>query len=257
MNLIGVTGKAGSGKDTAADFLVSNSGWVKIAFADEMKRICSRVYPFMTREHLWGPSSKRNEPIKAYPRKHGPWVNTTDIENRVEVRCACCSMKSMPKLDMTEPQCYLTARYALQKLGSEWGRDCYENTWVDFTLEVAKKLLLPWNENNYLFWYTPWDGLVRYDGIGHPPKETKGVVISDVRWPGSNEGKAIVAFGGHLMKTMRGEGLAGASGQHQSEKNMDVPDSVFKWLADNRTWEVVQLEAFMKEVASHPSFARP
>lgn len=37
--LLGLVGKAGSGKDTLADELVKR-GWVKIAFADALKQIC-------------------------------------------------------------------------------------------------------------------------------------------------------------------------------------------------------------------------
>lgn len=39
MNVIGLTGKAGSGKDTVASFL-KQDGWVCIAFADALKHIC-------------------------------------------------------------------------------------------------------------------------------------------------------------------------------------------------------------------------
>lgn len=38
-NLIGLVGKAGSGKDTLADE-ISVDGWVKVAFADSLKHMC-------------------------------------------------------------------------------------------------------------------------------------------------------------------------------------------------------------------------
>ena len=37
MHLIGLTGRAGTGKDTIADFLVETHGFVKLAFADPIK----------------------------------------------------------------------------------------------------------------------------------------------------------------------------------------------------------------------------
>ena len=248
MNLIGVSGRAGSGKDTAAGFLVKNHGWVSVAFADVMKRICASVYPFMTRENLWGPSAKRNEPIRAYPRKHGPWANR---------RCVCCNVEVGYEGGVS---CYLTARFALQQLGSEWGRSCYENTWVDFTLGVVKELSQPPHyeqeaHSDVYPTYTSWGGIAWFPAyVIQGPVEVKGVIIPDVRWPGGNEGQAIVAAGGKLMKMLRGEGLSGAPGQHQSEKNMDVPDSTFHFLIDNRKYELHQLEAHMTEVAGHPSF---
>lgn len=39
MKLIGLTGKAGSGKDTAADYLVQNYGFVKYSFAGPLKEM--------------------------------------------------------------------------------------------------------------------------------------------------------------------------------------------------------------------------
>ena len=57
--IVGITGLAGSGKDTAADFLVKNHGFVKVALADVLKRACKEFFAF-TDEQLWGPSEKRN-----------------------------------------------------------------------------------------------------------------------------------------------------------------------------------------------------
>lgn len=90
-HLIGLTGRAGSGKDTIADILVSRHGFKKIALADPMKRFCREIFGF-TDEQLWGPSEKRNEPD---PRWDG-----------------------------------LTPRKALQMLGTEWGRAMHPDVWV-------------------------------------------------------------------------------------------------------------------------------
>ena len=49
--LIGLTGKAGSGKDTVADGLVKSNGYRKIAFADVLKdMICALLS--VTREKI-------------------------------------------------------------------------------------------------------------------------------------------------------------------------------------------------------------
>jgi hypothetical protein len=149
----------------------------------------------MTIEHLWGPSSKRNEPIRAYPRKHGPWVEMNEKKF-----CACCNV-AWDYYDTS--QCYLTARYALQRLGTEWGRDCYENIWVDYTLRTTKALT---SVSDHALYYSPEHGL----WSGENQRHVKGVVISDVRWPLGNEGQAIHAVGGLLVKMFRGKGLEGA-----------------------------------------------
>ena len=39
VRLIGLVGKAGSGKDTLADEIAAD-GWEKVAFADSLKRMC-------------------------------------------------------------------------------------------------------------------------------------------------------------------------------------------------------------------------
>lgn len=41
-----LVGKAGSGKDTVADYLVNNYGFRKYAFADKMKEIISSLFPY-------------------------------------------------------------------------------------------------------------------------------------------------------------------------------------------------------------------
>ncbi len=89
--IIGLTGRAGAGKDTVADCLVQHHGYAKHAFADPFKRFCQEVFGF-TREQLWGPSELRNAPD---PRWDG-----------------------------------LTPRRALQQLGTEWGRAMHPDLWV-------------------------------------------------------------------------------------------------------------------------------
>jgi len=64
MNIVGIIGKAGSGKDTVADML-HELRYDKIAFADPLKRFCMDVFEF-TEEQLWGPSEKRSEPDERY-----------------------------------------------------------------------------------------------------------------------------------------------------------------------------------------------
>jgi len=58
--IIGISGKAGSGKDTISDYIVKNHNFIKIAFADSIKRILMEVYGF-TYTQLWGPSEERGK----------------------------------------------------------------------------------------------------------------------------------------------------------------------------------------------------
>ena len=238
--IIGLGGEGGSGKDTAANILVKNHGFVKVAFADEIKRTAARLYPKMTREHLWGPSSKRAEPLLDYPRKHGSWVSTKD-----GYRCACCNIFQPGS---SEKQCYLTTRFALQRLGTEGVRDCYENVWVDIVVDAAHKLLHMNGIARSLFYsYTPWDGLITTNVPDGP--RPMGVAISDLRWPNGSEGEGIRAAGGQLWKMKYGDGLGGAASTHRSESEVRaVPDAFYDVTVDNRAFTLDELEANIAEL---------
>jgi hypothetical protein len=169
MNLIGICGRAGAGKDTAADVLVKDFGHVKVALADPMKRACAEWFGW-DEQTLWGPSERRNEP---HARLGG-----------------------------------LTPRHALQTLGTEWGRRCYKDVWVDIAIRTAAKLL----DNQTLsqidrrdgqWMYNPQEGAYwLYFNVETLPQH-RGVVISDVRFP--NEVAAIKAAGGRIWKIVRSE----------------------------------------------------
>lgn len=192
MNIIGICGRAGAGKTTAGEVLVKNFGFVAVSLADPLKRICKEVFQF-TDEQLWGPSEKRNEPDKRFPNSfssanEGRW-----------------------------PQGWLTPRYALQRLGTEWGRDCYPDVWVDYAMRVAKRLLddnAASAHNGCL--YSAKSGLV-YMNTDECPA---GVVIPDVRFP--NEVDVIRAVGGRIWKINRWNDVnSDAWRKHVSEAHVD------------------------------------
>lgn len=221
--IIGISGQAGSGKDTAADILVRSRSFASVAFADPMKRIARDVYKFSF-DQLWGPSEARNAPDEQYPREHGPYVDQT---------CACCGLYTgactlleAMALSKARP-CFLTPRFALQMLGSEWGRKCYPNTWVDYLIDVAQKLSV---EGGYS--YSKGGGLSHDWHPGDPNWHTS-VVVPDVRF--ENEIAALRKVGAKLIRIVRpGAGLAGAAGQHGSETEQNnIPDSLFDGVIKN------------------------
>ncbi len=158
--IIVLTGLAGSGKDACADALVERRGFVKIGLTDPIKRICQDVFGW-DRDRLWGPSARRNEPDPAWDG--------------------------------------LTARRALQTLGTEWGRAMHPDVWVRACLKEARE---------------------RLDWLVNGPA---GVVIPDVRF--ANEVAAIRAAGGKVVRIVRpGAGLDGAAGAHASETEISTLD---------------------------------
>lgn len=233
--IIGVSGLAGSGKDTIANFLVKH-GFQAISLADPLKRICKEVYDF-TDDQLWGPSPLRNTSDPRYIRSGKEQHSLITRGSETHVWCTHCE-EEFEKEDqrrIRESPCvvYLTPRYALQLLGTEWGRTCYPNTWVDLAIRTARELL---RGEGVVLGYIPSQGLFYNSGINpdeKPMERAKGVVIPDVRF--RNEFEAIRAGGGYIVRVVRpGAGLKHAYGAHASEvEQTKIEDSEFDALIKN------------------------
>lgn len=224
--IIGVAGNAGSGKDTVADHLVRHHGFVKVALADPLKRICREVFDF-SEEQLWGPSEERNKEDLRYGKPVRVLIDQDEYGTRTQ---------------------YLTPRHALQQLGTEWGRACYENIWVDYALRMAGKILDPTGPAMKV--YNAQVGVI-FDAWD-PNKIPRGVVIPDVRF--RNEVDAIRAAGGKIWRVSRfGAGLQGAAAKHQSETELDtIPLELFtQQVSNNSTLEALYavIDRVMKETS--------
>lgn len=164
--IVGILGNARVGKDTMADYLVRRHGFKKMALADPMKELCQRLFSFSDSQ-LWG--SERDLPDSRYRRADG------------------------------EP---LTPRFALQTLGTEWGRRCDPEVWV-------RRLL--WRYNDL------------HPGWGEPTN----VAVADLRF--ANEVRAVKAAGGRIVRVYRpgcdGSTLAGVPGHVSEEEQKSIPDS--------------------------------
>lgn len=97
--IVGISGKAGAGKDTAAEVLIRTYGFQKCSLADPIKNIAKSIFDFSD-EQLWGPSHKRNE---------------------VDVRYGT------------------TPRHVLQTLGTEWARSVYPLIWIECFLRKVRQ----------------------------------------------------------------------------------------------------------------------
>jgi hypothetical protein len=238
-------GVAGAGKDEAAKALEA-AGFVIVSLADPMKRFCQEVYQFSS-DQLWGPSGKRNEPDGRYPRfPHNSMYAVREVNGtRIgEYRDTEDGREFVER--------YLTPRHALQQLGTGWGRACYPDTWVDYALRVAKKLL------DGGFAYTPQEG-VRACYSGHPTEPTKlyrGVVIPDVRFV--NEMSAIKGAGGVMIRIKRFfNTLPGYLAGHLSETELlGVPDDKFDHVIVNNS-DVASLHQKVRVAVGLQSIAFP
>lgn len=110
--IIGLTGYARSGKDTTARMIAA---WLRtrgmasttVAFAEPIKRICQDVFGFSDAQ-VHG--SEKEQPDERYPRR--PLFS--------------------PDGTIQITRDYLTPREAMQKLGTEWGRGCFPDTWIQY-----------------------------------------------------------------------------------------------------------------------------
>lgn len=163
--IVGIAGLAGSGKDTFAKYLLEEAadrGWsaATFSFADPMKRFVAEVFDWAYAD-LVGPSELRERPDPRYRRADGE---------------------------------LLTPRFALQTLGTEWGRNCYPNVWVDLTIRQVEQASIDL------------------------------AIITDCRF--LNEATAVVRAGGKVVQIAR-PGIA--AGTHPSEAEQRT--SAFQSLA--------------------------
>ncbi len=188
LNIVGVNGNIGSGKDTVADRFVEQ-GYTKVSLADPMKRFAQKVFGF-SEEQLWGPSDNRNtwderyfegsdawllaaEACREYSED---WIKTLlpDATEDVIVDAEWDLQEWFGSLLETHPD--LSPRVCLQLLGTEWGRQTlYENVWVDYMELVAEELFTvdeACYERQHGLMYTK-AGIVQ---------TSDGVVVPDVRF---------------------------------------------------------------------------
>jgi hypothetical protein len=230
-NVLGLFGPAGSGKDLVADWFVEKQGYVKVAFADPMKRFVLRTFPGMTFEQLWGPSELRNQEfdisemwwftaIGAFG--HGSNEISQQVLDETNHLDGYLKLHSwFTDLRKHYPN-KISARVILQTLGTEWGRAVDPTLWFRYGIKVANQI----REGAA---YTQREGVVLK---GLPPEDrAAGVIIPDHRF--RNEVNNTQENDGYVIRLRRisldeketeNVGIQG----HQSElEGRSIPDSAF------------------------------
>ena len=233
--LIGISGFAGTGKDTVADILVRDRNMVKVAVADPMKRVIRDVYDFSD-DQLWGPSELRSVIDPRYPRPAHIWEPSGNLEGEgwrrlQEHKCACCGKKVMAEVGhnsyglwvllggFEEGTCYLTPRYALQTLGTEWGRHAWPETWVHYAYRTYEGL----QAGGY--YYEPRSGLRPWSTVNDLVQPKTDVVVPDIRYKGEFEG---FEKRGCVLIRVRRPGYDKPQWNHPSEtEQLEIPDASF------------------------------
>lgn len=155
---------------SAAAQALRDRGYIEVALADPMKRSAADWFGWDA-QRLWGPSDARNE---------------------------------------VDPAFGCSARKVLQLMGTELGRECYRNVWVDYAMRIATRLL----RSPFALGYSRSLGIYEL-GRGRM-RALPGVVIPDVRF--RNEFEAIKAARGRVFRIVRADaGLTGEAAAHASE----------------------------------------
>lgn len=149
-SLIAFYGKAGVGKSTAANMLVDYHGFSRIAFADPIKAMLKTMLNYAGSD--------------------------IDINDR--------SLKEKP----CEALLGKSPRYALQTLGTEFGRECIgQDIWVSIAEREIKTAL----------------------------EDGESVVIEDLRFP--NEAEMVTRLGGKIVWIARQDLVCSDNPTHKSE----------------------------------------
>lgn len=267
-----ICGPAGVGKDTLSNYLAQYCGGVCIAQADPLKRFGLEVFGF-TEDQLWGASESRNAPDHRYDDagawedasdrlyEYGPeWIHNARPDLDEEAVEEAYNRLWDWFLQVAQDHGFgfdsdftklpgkhkpLTARYVLQSLGTEYGRDNLgETVWNDYAIRLAKKLL---------------GGGWRYDRAAGLTAADKGaaapafVFLTDGRF--RNEILGVLAESGFTIRvegptavdTIGGAGIAG----HRSEAELGgMPPHFFSYrLVNDKSAGLVALENAAQRLA--------
>lgn len=150
MIVVGVTGPANSGKSTVTRMMLElTPGATQIALAEPLKEFCCRVYDWPL-ERLEDQVFK-TEPDPRYVRLSKDQIAALGWDNLIDDWHAGRRPEANlhEALGITFEECadwvqtgvvHLTPRFALQRLGTEWGRGCFTDTWINLAKRRTRDL---------------------------------------------------------------------------------------------------------------------
>lgn len=226
--IVAFCGKAGAGKDTAAQGLCEAFQGQAIAFADPIKRFLMQACE-LTEAQLWG--AEKEVPI---PLPKQPW--TFLIEMRVRLEQAFASATGFDAdhveevwsgalwrwareyIDVSRP---VTPRELMQSFGTQCVRQVDPDVWYKLGLKAAQELLAA-PVATYRRTTGVWVGAKSDEVV----RAVNLVCITDARF--RNELLAVKQVGGWACKIVRGERPSSVGAGHRSEVEQDgVPDFWF------------------------------
>ena len=193
IKLLGMTGRAGSGKDTAASMLVEELGYETYALASPIKALTNSLFGW-GHDHAEGHSKERNllaifraDRFDKFNRcwndyKLESHTGSTSVMGALEI----LNTLQLQPTDFTEFVGFISPRRAYQLVGTEWGRSIKDTIWLDIATENI----------------------------------SKGTIVTDVRFP--NERDWLDSLGGKLIHVDRGGYTRTGETSHSSEAGLEI-----------------------------------
>ena len=194
IKLLGMTGRAGSGKDTAAYMLMKDLGYKTYALASPIKAIVNSMFGW-GEDHAEG--SLKEEELSVIFRadrfnefKHCWSVYNLTVHADSTHVMGLQSILNVLGLSTTqnfgEAIGSISPRKAYQLVGTEWGRAINDTIWLDIATENI----------------------------------SKGTIVTDVRFP--NERDWLDSLGGKLIHVDRGGYTHTGETSHSSEAGLEI-----------------------------------
>lgn len=237
MKIVALAGRMNTGKDSAG-LILAEKGWQRVALADVLKQWCHRLFGF-DRETLFGPSELRNRIVpygevnweavfyRAGRMLETVWLTFVSSHGTTGARLTQDDV-SIPFFEFLSDcqsaaqEGRFSARYALQKLGTEFGRKLYDGVWLDHLMLVASELdgHHPYDEMLGIQWNT-------YS----PDYEPAGIYVTDCRFP--NEAEYLRARGGKVYWIDADRRVPTPENRHASEPLASDFDGLLDGVIDN------------------------
>jgi len=150
---IAIMAESGHGKDFCGQWMVKNLGFIDLAFADHIKRLCRAVFKPFTDDALWGEPVLRNTEVPInwdeaeYRFTWGldDWIwqiSNLSVEERAEYKAMVKKWFNHIRqwsfrddVDQEVIKGNLSPRIALQLLGTEYGRAFNQRIWSGLILD--------------------------------------------------------------------------------------------------------------------------
>jgi len=266
--IIGLSGSAGSGKDTVGGMLRLKYGDLVtlISFAEPMKTFCMEVFEF-THNQCWGNLEAKKAPDPRYPRGVSDelWEQAS-LRVRGELGAQFCkrAAEACPGVVIydifssliswfshlhlgtwaEDDLVPLTPREALQTLGTEWGRDgVHKDLWINLGLSKVKE----WLSKPKML--PQWEPAAFLDtSHGYKVISSGGIaVVTDCRFV--NEMHAVKEVGGCVVRLSRHTtNELGGVAEHASEQEQLTPEALE--LIDHHIDNTDTLEYLAEHVSS-------